>query len=854
MTLEQEIASWASTRPAWQRRVLAELAAGKAFSEADCRLLASQLAASTAPESSQLPLATLAASSAIAARVRLASLEVIAHVNRLRSGQTLVFDCDGLTVVYGDNASGKSGYARIIKSVARARHQEEVLTDIFADADTAKPQARISFEVDGVAQVANWPQEEPGDLGRIHFYDRACGDAYISTESEVTYRPSVLVLFDQLIDVCDAVRSCLDDLLRANALRTRNLPKIADPTLSVFVETLGAGTRDADIESACKLPPEPDKQEAALLEEEGHLLESDPEKERDRLNQLANRLDTVAGHLATLEQSLGADCERRLREQLAGAAETRTAADVAAQTSFASEPLPGTGSPLWQAMWEAARRFSLSAAYPNEAFPVVRSGALCVLCQQDLGHEAVHRLERFAALLADTTQEQAQRAEQTLAVTRATIGAAVPLPSHVSAELALIERDEPELAADASRAIDSFSRRKTDLLGLPAVAPPTDGYPQIPDLSARSVTLRAMAKTVDAAEFRRRLDDVRKRRTELESRQALAAVRADIEAEVGRRRERAALESAKRQVDTTGITRKSTELARSYATAVTTDRFTRESDQLKLQRITLRDTGGHKGQLHQKPAFLAAKQRADMHRVLSEGEQTALGLAGFFTEAELDDSKSTLVFDDPVSSLSHVRRPRVASRIAAFARDRQVIVFTHELEFAGELAVAAERESVKVCERHIVQSPVGDPGLCLDGHPWKAKSAKQRLAQLGADLRELRREATVLQPEEYERRITDWAGQLSETWERILKEEISDQLVDPSRLEVHPKMVKVIAQVTEQDAKQFDESYSRVSRWARRHDKARSLNYVMPELTELETELKQVRQWLTKVRKYRDRH
>lgn len=852
MTLEQEIASWASTRPAWQRRVLAELASGKAFSEADCRLLASQLATGTAPESPQLPLATLAASSAIAARVRLASLDVIAHVNRLQSGQTLVFDCDGLTVIYGDNASGKSGYARLIKSVARARHQEEVLTDIFADADTAKPQARISFEVDGVAQIANWPQEQPGDLGRIHFYDRACGDAYISTESEVTYRPSVLVLFDQLIDVCDAVRACLDDLLRANALRTRNLPKIADPTLSVFVETLGAGTTDAEIESACKLPQEPDKQEAALLEEEGHLLESDLQKERDRLGQLASRLDTVAGHLATLEQSLGADCERRLREQLAGAAETRTAADVAAQTSFASEPLPGTGSPLWQAMWEAAWRFSLSAAYPNEAFPVVRSGALCPLCQQDLGHEAIHRLERFAALLADTTQEQAQRAEQTLGVTRATISAAVPLPSHVSAEL--IERDEPELAADASRAIDAFSRRKADLLGLAAAAPPTDSSPQIPDLAARSVTLRAMAISVDAAEFRRRLADVRKRRTELESRQALAAVRADIGAEVGRRRERAALESAKRQVDTTGITRKSTELARSYATAVTTDRFTRESDQLKLQRITLRDTGGHKGQLHQKPAFLAAKQRAEMRRVLSEGEQTALGLAGFFTEAELDDSKSTLVFDDPVSSLSHVRRPHVASRIAAFARDRQVIVFTHELEFAGELAVAAEREPVKLCERHIVLSPGGDPGLCLEGHPWKAKSAKQRLAQLGVDLQELRRDATVLQPEEYERRITDWAGRLSETWERILKEEMSDQLVDPSRLEVHPKMIKVIAQVTEQDAKQFDESYSRVSRWARRHDKARSRNYVIPELAELGTELKQVREWLAKVRKYRDGH
>jgi wobble nucleotide-excising tRNase len=34
-------------------------------------------------------------------------------------------------------------------------------------------------------------------------------------------------------------------------------------------------------------------------------------------------------------------------------------------------------------------------------------------------------------------------------------------------------------------------------------------------------------------------------------------------------------------------------------------------------------------------------------QVLSEGEQTALGLAGYFTEAHFDDSKSALVLDDP---------------------------------------------------------------------------------------------------------------------------------------------------------------------------------------------------------------
>lgn len=852
MSLEEEIAGWASTRPEWQQQVLAELAAGKILTAAECKALAAELTTGKSLASSSPPsLSELAALSVASARVQLNSIEVVAHVNRLQPS-TLTFASQGLTVIYGDNASGKSGYARLIKNLAHARDQEPILSDIFSDSGTAKPAARISFTVDAVASVVNWPQDQPGDLGRIHFYDRACGDAYISTESEITYRPSVLALFDYLVGVCDRVRRCLDDLLGANALQTRNLPKVGDPSLAAFVDGLSAMTTDDEINFACAMTAEPDKQIAALREEEGHLLDSDPAVERNRLSGLAERLDAVARHLTTLEAALGPAAEATLRTQLAKATDARKVAQVAASRSFADDALPGTGSPLWHAMWEAARQFSIAESYPGETFPVVRGSARCPLCQQEVGHEGAHRLERFAEILADTTQSEAQRTEEQLARSRTGVGAVSTLPPEISAHVALIERDEPTLAASARAAVADFAKRQEALRVLTEDSPAIAPAPSTLDLSTRSAALRSQALSVDASAFQRRLTEVRKERTQLESRLALSGARADIKAEVERRRARAALDAAKRQVDTTGITRKSTELARTHVTTVITDRFTRESDQLRLQRITLQDTGGHKGQLHQKPAFLAAKQRADMQRVLSEGEQTALGLAGFFTEAELDEGKSALVFDDPVSSLSHIRRGHVADRLASFARDRQVVVFTHELEFAGELAIAADRESVTLTERQVMRNASGEPGICLDEHPWKAKSAKGRLAALGVDLQRLKRDAATLVPQDYETRLADWAGRLSETWERIVKEEISDQLFEPSRFEVRPKMMKVLAKLSAKDVKEFDESYAKISRWARRHDKARGLNYVVPDMSELEAELKLVRDWFTQLRKYRD--
>ncbi|MCY3578190.1 MAG: AAA family ATPase, partial [bacterium] len=291
---------------------------------------------------------------------------------------------------------------------------------------------------------------------------------------------------------------------------------------------------------------------------------------------------------------------------------------------------------------------------------------------------------------------------------------------------------------------------------------------------------------------------------------------------------------------------------RSHVTTLVRDRFTRESDRLRLERVTLEDTGGQKGRLQHRPAFVGAIQQPAMAKVLSEGEQTALGLAGFFTEAYLDDTKSAIVLDDPVSSLDHIRRGRVASRLAELARDRQVVVFTHDLAFVVDLAQAAKEAEVPMVERSVERRGDGKPGVCLESHPWKARDVKARLGALEVDLARIKREMTEWQQEDLEKEAADWAGKLSETWERLLSVEVVGRVVDRTTLEVRPRMLKVLAHLTPEDDKEFQESYARVSRWARRHDKSPEFNYVAPEIDEMVEELTLVRAWLGRIKQYVD--
>lgn len=80
----------------------------------------------------------------------------------------------------------------------------------------------------------------------------------------------------------------------------------------------------------------------------------------------------------------------------------------------------------------------------------------------------------------------------------------------------------------------------------------------------------------------------------------------------------------------------------------------------------------------------------------------------------------------------------------------------------------------------------------------------------------------------YEQETADWAGRLSETWERLINMEVVGKIVDPGSQEVRPRMFRVLVKISEDDDREFQSSYARCSRWARQHDKSINVNYVAP--------------------------
>ena len=125
-----EILDWSRQRPDWQRDALRRIVTNGAIEISDqselerlCRA-PHDVDIASAPALRPQPLSEshLPPGPGSEAAVTLVSIGNLQQVNRLPSDQTLAFGpSPGLSVVFGDNGSGKSGFARVIKKACRTR-------------------------------------------------------------------------------------------------------------------------------------------------------------------------------------------------------------------------------------------------------------------------------------------------------------------------------------------------------------------------------------------------------------------------------------------------------------------------------------------------------------------------------------------------------------------------------------------------------------------------------------------------------------------------------------------------------------------------------------------------------------
>jgi AAA domain, putative AbiEii toxin, Type IV TA system len=660
-------------------------------------------------------------------------------------------------------------------------------------------------------------------------------------EDEVAFRPFGLDIPDDLAGVCQRLKQHL-------AVEEAQLQAVRDPVFSK--PTWNPETRVGEILSGLKHDTD-----LAPVEALG-IMSADEDTRLKRLREdlLKNPVEAASAQrlaasgirqlIVALEEFAAAYSEEALQavKSLADAARIkREAANIAARQTFEGLPLAGVGAATWRALWEAARRYAEHTAYPGKSFPH-EGDERCVLCHQTLDDETKARMQSFEAFIkadaeAHAAEAEAEFKESLAAFRRRKVDIRLLAPARHQVGL-----QHPNLARAILRFVASADLRRRQCLKSLNHANPLDAAAFAPspraDLQAFEHALRDYAAQLDTV-----ADEDGRRRLTFE-RDALA----DREAVPGllevARREIARLDALRIvrlcQVDaaTNAITKLGNDIADNVITPKMRDQFQSEIVRLAAEkvRVEIVRSGGQYGSPNYQ-VRLFANPKAKVNVVLSEGEQTCVALAAFLIELATAPDKSALVFDDPVTSLDHRWRERVAHRLVEECKTRQIIVFTHDMVFVNDLHDKAVRQGARVKLVSLSRGPTGT-GIVTQGLPWNHASLKDRIDKLEKEARAARVLYENNDEDAYREAAVKIYNRLRASWERGLEDVVFTGVILRHRDYIDAKNLNKVAALETADVEIYRNNFKRCSDLIEGHDPSRGRDGTVPPPDDINADIR----------------
>jgi len=613
-------------------------------------------------------------------------------LNAIKAGANLPFGKSNLSVIYGQNGTGKSGFARLLKQICGSRSKDEIHSNVFDPAPTAC-RAHFKVSIDGKPADVHWdiPSGPHKALRHAQVFDSKAAQQYMG-RTEACYEPSRMKFVSALIATADAVSA---ELAGEKALLSKALPAMAESLNQTaeakWLSGLKSTTTPASIDKECLYTDQLDRER---IDSEALLAEKDIAGRLLAINKEKTALKNVETAMSTLQLGLSDATAGELENLKNTAVKARSTSEEAAAAIFGKAELEGVGSATWQKMWEQARAYSTGIAYVDIAFPNVSTDSRCVLCHQSLTDDAKARLAGFEKFVTDGLETTAKTAENGF-VDRKKRLPILPGQADWIVHMSTLGFEE----ADALIWLGLLKTRLDQM----AVGSPV-GTLQPFDWS--SINEAAKTKSAGLVEDEANLSSLLKdehrqtmqiRVQQLQGKQWLSQNKASIIAERARLIAVAAIEKASRSAATNTLTTKKNELAKTELHAGYQSRFLDELKRLGGHRLPIapQSKSGGKGKITFGLNLVGANGAHGLDYILSEGETRIAALAAFLADTTGSNQLAPFIFDDPISSLDQDFEEKVVERLVALSQTRQVIIFTHRLSLVAQVeAVTKKWESI----------------------------------------------------------------------------------------------------------------------------------------------------------------
>lgn len=740
MAIYNEILVWANNKPSFLKDALRRIILSSAITQTDIDelvLLLKKENGDTTVTLNAIPISNTHIPTTVATGTvypKLISIKDPINVCALHNQGHLQFPNSGLTVVYGNNGSGKSSYSRILKKLCWSRNSNvELKKNVFSPSSS---QQKVDFiiEVNGTSTPFQWLENSPthAALSSIFVYDNDCGNVYVNNENPTQYKPIGIDVLERLIPVLNDISQKLN-----SEIVTYNTQKpILDATLIVtqtaqWFANIESKTR-TEIDTYIQFSPSNLARKQQLFD----LINSqNPQQNIQNLTSLKGRIENYVQQFQRIEERFNETSIQEIRNLRSRYESVKQAYDIATNELNGLNTIAGFGTNPWRTLWDAAKNFANSNAMTDgQNFPSAASIEKCVFCQQDLDEAAKQRLLGFGRFILNDVSTQLGAIQREIEQKISDYNNVVIAPFQNFTELVPIITDF-QIQHEAFNQSVNFEKtvvinhlQNGGEINVTVYPISTLIGNLLPNISVQLEQNNQLLTNRNALIIEH---------NELVAKEILFNHKTTILQYFDEYKYKAWIGICQAQLNTNIVSRKIGEFMEDQAVTLQHLEFINHLsyfNQDLSSKVLISKTRTTQGSTFQKCGLNGIAHSIDS--VLSEGEKKVIALSNFLADCTIDNRKNTIVFDDPVTSLDMDYRDLIANKIVELSRDRQIIVLTHDLSFLRLLIDTHKSLITTDCHIIGIDKFNGISGIVTDEIPYLAKNVDERVDSIRRILRE----------------------------------------------------------------------------------------------------------------------
>jgi len=357
---------WANDQDGWSRTIAADVLKNSvAPSDLDIdrylKLLLSEKKLSEEPFQAVPKIEEKQLAGNLLDAVRLDSLKVGDGINALKPGTQIDF-APGVTVIFGENGSGKSGFVRVLKRAAGVRTAEDILHNVRAD-KRPPPTASFTVTIGTVPQTIQWKNEFGiTPLNRVGIFDARGARLHVEDDLTYVYTPGELTLFPLVQGAIERVRMAFEATITARTPGPNTILASFDRSCSIYpiIETLGSATDLDEIRKYAVLSADIAATIDSLTIEIDALKSSNIQNE---LRRSRDRLAVVKALKSAIETAKPFDIGT-FSSHVQARNQASQRSDQAGSKSFEAAGIPGVLSQEWREFIQAGEEY-LKKTWPQ---------------------------------------------------------------------------------------------------------------------------------------------------------------------------------------------------------------------------------------------------------------------------------------------------------------------------------------------------------------------------------------------------------------------------------------------------------------------------------------------------------